>query len=319
MMIRNNPFALNPDEPVWGYNGNEQVGNRISLEEAMNMIPRVGFEEFYDRIGKSLIHAYLYHCYYMHYLCIIGDTIRLRNFIIYLRVHNMDPVKVCNYNLLPEFDFGTCLHTAARWNSDPEIFSILREECEGDLRMPDGSGFTPSEAEPIPLSVYKNPFTDILGDGERIFDRFKLYRRLENDFEEMISYLNGIERELDAEDEAAGRGEGRGENAVEEEEDMPDLVEELEEGEVVEEEEEEEIEVILEHNNYNDFAADMNNNMNMNNEINNNNVGPFDWNVDNMIIQEDEPEPQPLIRQNAVVIEDPLINQNLRNVRRRLF
>lgn len=285
-MIRNNPFALNPDEPVWGYNGNEQVGNRISLEEAMNMIPRVGFEEFYDRIGNSSIHAYLYHCYYMHYLCIIGDTIRLRNFIIYLRVHNMDPVKVCNYNLLPEFNFGTCLHTAAQWNSEPDIFIVLREECEGDLRMPDGNGFTPSESETIPLSVYRNPFIDILGDGERIVDRFNLYRRLENDFEEMMSYLNNVERELDAEDEAAGRGEGRREN-VEEEEDMP----ELEEGEVVEEEEEEEIEVILEHENYNDF-------------------------VNNMPAQ----QPPLLARQNAVVVnDDPRINHNLRNVRRRLF
>ena len=287
-MIRNNPFALNPDDR---YNGDEQVGIRISLEQAKNMIPQVGFERFYDKIGNSLIHAYLYHCYYMHYLCIIGDTIRLRNFIIYLRENNVDPAKVCNYNLLPEFGYGTCLHTAARWNSVSDIFSILREECEGDLRMMDGSGFTPSEAEPIPWSVYKNPFTDILGDGERVFDRFKLYRRMEEDFDEMISYLNSIERELDAEDGVIGRGEN-----VEEEEEMPQLAEELEEGEVVEEEEEEEIEVVLQHNNYHDFIADMNNR---------------------------EIEPQ-LVRQNAVVFNHDINervrkNQNLRNVRQRLF
>lgn len=303
-MVCNNPFALDVNRP---YNGDDQAGNCISLEDAMKMIPEVGFQEFYEKITNAPIHAYLYDCYYMHYLCIIGDTIRLRNFIVYLRENGKDPVKVCNYNLLPEFNYGTCLHTAALWNSEPEIFVMLREICHGDLRMPDGNGFAPSESDYIPLSIYKNPFVKILGDGERVFDCFKPYRRAERDFDEMISYMEGVERELDAMDQEDGR---RGENRNDEEE--------LEEGEVVEEEEEE-IEVILEHNNYNDFAADINN---MNNE-NNNNVGPFDWNVDDMIIQ-DADEPQPLVRQNAVdYVEqpnpEPRINENIRNVRRKLF
>ena len=266
MIIHNNPFALDANVP---YDRDALNGNYISLEDAKEMFPRVQFQEFYARIQNTLIPAYLHDCYYMHYLCIMGDTIRMRNFIMYLRQNNKDPVKVCNYNLLPEFDYGTCLHTAALWNSETYMFALLVEQCEGDIDMPDGNGFPPNEPEIIHMSMYKNPFEAILGHGERVFDYLNIWRRNGADFEQMIAYFDNIE---------------------EEEEEMPQLAFH---------QEEQDVEVVLEHNNYNDFVADINNNMN------------------NMIIQNYEP-PQ-LLRQNGVDYHDPRENQNLRNVRRKLF
>ena len=169
----------------------------------------------------------MHDCYYMHYLCIVGDIIRMRNFILYLRENGKDPVKVCNYNLLPEFNHDTCLHTAAQWNSEPGIFVMLRDECEGDLRIPNGNGFCPSESDYIPMSIYKNPFINIIGDGALVFDHFNPRRREERDFREIISYLEGVEQELDALDDEHGPLRGQ--------------------------EEEIEEEVILRHNNINDM------------------------------------------------------------------
>ena len=268
MLIQNNPFALNLNVP---YDRDDRNGNYISLEDAKKMFPRVGFQEFYARIQNTLIPAYLYDCYYMHYLCIMGDTIRMRNFIVYLRENNKDPVKVCNYNLLPEFDYGTCLHTTALWNSQSNMFALLLEECEGDLRMPDGNGFSPSETQNIPMSMYKNPFVAILGHGERVFDHMNIWRRQQPDFEVMIAYLDNINRELDAQDE----------EGMEEEE---------------EEEEEEEIEVILDHENFNDFAHNMNN-------------MHIEQNVGRDVFA----------RLNGVDYDIPRENENMRDVRRRLF
>jgi len=252
MIRNNNPFVLDANRP---YNMDDYAGNCISLEDAMKMIPEVSFQEFYNSITNTDIHAYLYDCYYMHYLCIIGDPVRLRNFIVFLRENEKDPDKVCNYNLLPEFNYGTCLHTAAMWNSEPEIFAMLRDICHGDLRMPNGGGFAPSETDYITISIYKNPLVKILGDGEIAFDCFKLFRRAEGDFAEIISYLSEVEKELDAIDQE--RRPEENENAEEQ----------LEEGEVVDGEQN--VEVILEHNNHNDFVA-----AGINNE-NNDNLG--DW------------------------------------------
>ena len=138
MQIRNNPFSRDVEEII-----DESI--TISLEEGKRLIPNVSMNEFYNAFQNSVIPRYLHDCYYMHYLCIIGDIVRIRNFIFDLQHRNISVSKIINYNKLPEFDFGSCLHTCMFWNNDTQLPRYLIEQCNASLRVRNKSGFTVNE------------------------------------------------------------------------------------------------------------------------------------------------------------------------------
>mgnify|MGYP003644931898 CR=1 FL=1 len=214
MRIENHPFSK--DTPY-----EECKSKRISLDEAKTMIPRVSYVQFFESCKIACLPQYLHDVYYMHYLCILGNMVRLRNFVLDLEDRGLSPMKVVNYTLLPEFNFGTCLHTTLWWNDDPNIFIFLRQQCGGDCRLEDMIGMEPSDYNNLNDSVYTNPFSNILGDGNLVFDKFKLYLRKNNDFRRMIQYLCGLRRALE-EIEREIENEREVEN---EPEDLPDLEE----------------------------------------------------------------------------------------------
>tara|TARA_Y100000389_G_scaffold204738_1_gene259316 strand:+ start:4717 stop:5949 length:1233 start_codon:yes stop_codon:yes gene_type:complete len=208
MRIENNPFSKDTRYE-------ECKSKAISLDEAKTMIPRVSYVQFFKACKIACLPQYLHDVYYMHYLCILGNMVRLRNFVLDLEDRGLSPMKVVNYTLLPEFNFGTCLHTTLWWNDDPNIFIFLRQQCGGDCRLEDMIGMEPSDYNNLNYSVYTNPFSNILGDGNLVFDKFELYLRQNNDFRRMMRYLCNLRRELE-EDEREVENE---------QEDIPGLVE----------------------------------------------------------------------------------------------
>jgi len=181
----NNPFK--------GYNRNViQIGanhdyeEKISLETAKKMIPDVSYVEFREKCHAAMIADYLQDAYYMHYLCLIGDSTRIENFILDLKNRDLDPTKVCNYALLPEFDYGTCIQTLVMWNNDVSLYKYFRDELGVDVLWENKYGLSPFDVN-YPYK-YTNPFW-FLGEGEIPMDRFKMYTCKPKDFKKMRKYM----------------------------------------------------------------------------------------------------------------------------------
>ena len=200
MICNNNPFVND------GADARNDQRVRISLDEAKRMIPRVSMVEFYNAFQQKGIPTYLHDCYYMHYLCIIGDLVALNNFVLHLRERNLNVTKIVNYNKLPELDYGTCFHTAVRWNDDTDVAFFIKEHCNANPRAIDKYGFSTCELSDLNNMIYVNPFLEILGHGEKPMDVFVQYRRRDFDFLLMAEFMKEVEEEIDAEDEIRRRG-----------------------------------------------------------------------------------------------------------------
>ena len=189
-MIRNNPFSAHGDYVI-------DESEEITLEDAKRLIPNVSMVEFYNCISEKCIPHYLHDCYYMHYLCIIGDMIRIRNFVQHLENRNLSVAKIINYNKLPEFDFGSCFQTAVLWNNDTDIVDYFVDEHDASLFVQNKWGICPTECHDGLLegAIYTNPFIHILGHGEKPMNEFVHYRRKDEDFEAMVQHLIHVNRE----------------------------------------------------------------------------------------------------------------------------
>lgn len=190
MQIRNNPFSAHGEFII-------DEGEEITLEEAKGLIPNVTMVEFYNRISEKCIPHYLHDCYYMHYLCIIGDMIRIRNFVQHLENRNLSVTKIINYNKLSEFDFGSCFQTAVLWNNETEIVDYFVNRHNACLLVQNKWGIVPTECHDGLLEgvIYTNPFIDILGQGEKPINNFVHYRRKDEEFENMAEHLIRVNRE----------------------------------------------------------------------------------------------------------------------------
>jgi hypothetical protein len=185
MLNMNNPFKRD-NRNVIVIGANHDYEEEISLETAKKMIPDVSYVEFREKCHAAMIANYLQDAYYMHYLCLIGDITRIENFILDLKNRDLDPTKVCNYALLPEFDYGTCIQTLVMWNNDVSLYKYFRDELETDVAWENKYGLSPFDVN-YPYQ-YTNPFW-FLGDGEIPMDRFKLYICKSKDFKKMRKYM----------------------------------------------------------------------------------------------------------------------------------
>lgn len=165
--------------------------NTLSLEEAKKMIPNVTYIEFVNACRQAYIPHFLIDLYYMHYLAMLGDTIRASNFKMDLEQRNLDVEKLVNYNKEERFNFGSVLHTCVTWNNDTEMIEFLRDECNGDFEVEERLGFDVYSIN-WQEGVYTNPFLDILEYGERPFDKYRLFRRNPHDFANMDRFLKRI-------------------------------------------------------------------------------------------------------------------------------
>jgi hypothetical protein len=179
----NNPFKKD-DEHEFGIN--MECEEEISLETAKKMIPDVSYVKFREKCHAAMIADYLQDAYYMHYLCLIGDITRIKNFVMDLENRELDPTKVCNYPLLAEFDYGTCIQTLVMWNNDVSLYKYFKNELEADVVWQNKFGLSPFDVN-YPYQ-YTNPFW-FLGDGEIPMDRFKIYICKPKDFKEMRKYM----------------------------------------------------------------------------------------------------------------------------------
>ena len=122
MAIINMPFEKN--EHVY----RRVEFNTLSLVEAKRTIPNVSYIEFKNACIEAYVQYFLIDLYYMHYLAMLGDTVRMRNFKLDLEQRNLDVVKLVNYNKLECFNYGSVLHTCATWNNDTTMIEFLKDE-----------------------------------------------------------------------------------------------------------------------------------------------------------------------------------------------
>ena len=196
MAIQNMPFVKN-DQPFQRKNYEEEKG---TLSDAKKMIPQVSQINFKNACISARIPHYLHDLYYMHYLVIIGDVVRARNFVRDLEERNMDIEKLVNYNREPRFNYGSVLHTCASWNRDTRMIEFLFNECEGDFEVDDRFGLCVCDIT-CQTELYLNPFLDILGHGERPFNQFDIKRRDHSEFIIVDRYLKNIRNVLDEREE----------------------------------------------------------------------------------------------------------------------
>jgi hypothetical protein len=194
MAIINMPFEKN--EHVY----RRVEFNTLSLVEAKRTIPNVSYIEFVNACRQAYIPNFLIDLYYMHYLAILGDRLRARNFKLDLEQRNLDVVKLVNYNKEQRFNFGSVLHTCVSWNNDTTMIEFLKNECNGDFDVKDGGGFHVYSIT-CQEDVYTNPFLDILGYGERPVDVYTLFRRNPHDFAEMDTFLEILDPDVEEEEE----------------------------------------------------------------------------------------------------------------------
>lgn len=194
MAIINMPFEKN--EHVY----RRVEFNTLSLVEAKRTIPNVSYIEFVNACRQAYIPNFLIDLYYMHYLAILGDRLRARNFKLDLEQRNLDIAKLVNYNKEQRFNFGSVLHTCVSWNNDTTMIEFLKNECNGDFDVKDGGGFHVYSIT-CQEDVYTNPFLDILGYGERPVDVYTLFRRNPHDFAEMDTFLEILDPDVEDEEE----------------------------------------------------------------------------------------------------------------------
>jgi hypothetical protein len=193
MAIINMPFQKN-HQP---YRRNNI--NSLPLEQAKNMILNVSYVEFKNACIEAYVQHFLIDLYYMHYLAMLGDTVRARNFKLDLEQRNLDVAKLVNYNKEERFNFGSVLHTCVSWNNNTTMIEFLKDECNGDFGVEERLGFDVCSMN-WQEGIYTNPFLDILGHGERPFDKFNLYRRNPHDFDIMDRFLKTLEEEEEQEE-----------------------------------------------------------------------------------------------------------------------
>ena len=179
---------------------NDQVYHRVdfnilSLVEAKQMFANVSYIEFKNACIAACVQHFLIDLYYMHYLVMIGDTVRARNFKLDLEERNIDVTKLVNYNNEERFNFGSVLHSCVTWNNDTTMIRFLQDECGGDFKVKQRFGFKVCQMD-WQEEVYTYPFLDILGHGERAFDNSRLFRRNPHNFLDMDRFIKDID-ELD--------------------------------------------------------------------------------------------------------------------------
>jgi len=211
MLNMNNPFKKD-DGHDFGIN--DECEETISLETAKKMIPDVSYVKFREKCHAAMIANYLQDVYYMHYLCVIGDITRIENFVLDLKNRDIEPSKVCDYPLLSEFDYGTCIQTLVMWNNDVSLYKYFRDVIDADITWTNKYGVAPYEIEYS--YQYTNPFW-FLGDGEIPMNRFKIYTCKKKDFKEMRKYMmtEYNRYNLDFESESEGEEEEHDEHVDE--------------------------------------------------------------------------------------------------------
>ena len=197
MVNQNMPFVRN-DQPFQRKNYEEEKG---TLSHAKKMIPQVSQIDFKNACLYARIPHYLHHLYYMHYVVIIGDLVRAKNFVQDLEERNIDVEKLVNYNREPRFNYGSVLHTCASWNRDTRMLEFLFDECEGDFEVDNRFGLRVCDVS-CQTELYDNPFLDILGHGERPFNQFDIKRRNHSEFILVDEYMENIRNGLDEHEEA---------------------------------------------------------------------------------------------------------------------
>lgn len=222
MAIQNMPFAKNGEE----YRKRDIEEERMSLEDAKKMFPVVSQINFKNACIEKKVPHYLHDLYYMHYLAILGDYNRIRNFKQDLDHRDIDVIKLVNYNMDRRFNYGSVLHTFASWNDDAMGMAFLINECGGDMSVQDRNAlfvFEYQEQE----DVYDNPFIDILGHGELPFNQFDIRRRNPNDFRRIANYVDefdpinvGRNEDVDPYARAHGHPDGFRQEEEEEEEEI---------------------------------------------------------------------------------------------------
>ena len=209
MAIVNMPFEKNDE----AYH-NEEF-NKLPLAEAKKMFPNVSLIDFKNACIQACIPHFLIDLYYMHYLGILGDVVRMRNFKFDLEQRNIDIAKLVNYNKVERFNYGSVLHTCATWNNDPTMIEFLKDECDGDFEVKDRYGYKVYSIY-FQSEVYTNPFLDILGYGERPFDFYNIFRRDHYDFGNMDNFLESLQEEQEEREDREDREEEEEEEEEEE-------------------------------------------------------------------------------------------------------
>lgn len=229
--MNNNPFSL--DQPRYEgeevYEGPEDCFQDITLEHAKKFVPDVSYQEFRKHCEMVGINPFLHDPYYMHYLCIKGDMIRIKNFVQDLRHRQLNIEKIITYPFLAEFDYGNCFHTAVFWGENPDIVKYFLDElmCDGEDWC-NKNGVTPFEFD-IDFIRYYNPFRFILGEGQKKMKDNVIYCVEEGDRDTMKNFLTEYDREQD-EMVDAGNNQEEEEELEGELEEEEELEGELEEG-----------------------------------------------------------------------------------------
>lgn len=202
MRVDNNPFINDEEE----YQQADIEDERISIIEAKNMIRNVSYQEFMNCCSFMGVPSYFHSLYYLHYLAMKGEFIRLKNLVIELQEKNININKIINYNKIPEFNYSSLIQTIITWNANTEIITYFNEHYNCDFEVCDSMGCMLSDIIEQGDEMYIFPFTNILGYGEIIHEKYKVYRRIAGDFEQMNTFIrntfhNGIiEQEEEEED-----------------------------------------------------------------------------------------------------------------------
>jgi len=273
MRLVNNPF-INDEQQ---YQQTDIENEKISLIEAKNMIANVSYQEFMNCCSLIGLPNYLHGLYYLHYLAMKGEFVRMKNFIIQLQEENININKIINYNKIPEFNYASLIQTIITWNANTEIISYFIEHYNCDFELCDNMGRSLRDYIEQDNEIYIFPFTNILGYGEIPYQRHKIYRRNSDDFEQIhIFILNTFQNQL------------------------------IEEEEQEEEQEEENIIVVNQLPNMNVWNDFIDNNINNQNENQNENQNFMFDEVNEIMYQQQPEEPKDNI-ENINVINNKVI------------
>ena len=188
--------------------------DRISLDDVKSdYIPHVTYMEFFEWMNKNNVPMYLQNVYYLHYLCIIGDLKRFKNFILDLKNQEIDIEAIVNFNRLKEFNYGSCCHTATLWNTDTEFLVYLRVKCDANFAILNGF-YDEVYCMNIEYVVYTNPFENLIGNiypftnrPNKILDVYNPVCRDIIEFSLIINYTNTIRDEFEVESESESEHE----------------------------------------------------------------------------------------------------------------
>ena len=70
------------------------------------------------------------------------------------------------------------------------MFEYILQDCQADITHRDSFGFSPSEIADYDDFIYSFPFTDYLGEGESPVENDIIYRRIEENFDQILNDLS---------------------------------------------------------------------------------------------------------------------------------